>query len=110
MIQDLTFQALEVRCIQPIFRSHLTVDIMAVRKRFVNPFARRASAEELPATGAPDMEASADSKFASEKSHETDQASLDTEIVDQKAQSGTQKAQASTQAWTKNTLIAAYAL
>lgn len=83
---------------------------MAVRKRFVNPFARRASAEELPATGVPDMEASADSKRALEKLGETDRASLDSEVVDQKAQSGTQKAQASTQAWTKNTLIAAYVL
>lgn len=83
---------------------------MAVRKRFVNPFARRTSAEEQPATGVADMEASADSKISLEKLGETDRASLDSEVVDQKAQSGTQKAQASTQAWTKNTLIAAYVL
>jgi hypothetical protein len=32
------------------------------------------------------------------------------EVIDEKAQAGTQKAQASTQAWTQNTLIVAYAL
>jgi hypothetical protein len=59
-----------------------------VRKRFVNPFSR-ASAEELPATDVPDMEASADSKL--EKLGETDRASLDSEVIDEKAQSGTTK-------------------
>ena len=83
---------------------------MAVRKRFINPFARTASSEEVPATDAPDLKAHADSKFALENLDQTDRASSDVEVVDQKAQAGTQKAQASTQAWTKNTLIAAYVL
>jgi hypothetical protein len=83
------------------------IDTMAVRKRFVNPFARRES--EKSATDSHDIETHDDSKPPFEKPQETDQSS-DKQIIDEKAQAGTQKAQASTQAWTKNTLIAAYIL
>jgi hypothetical protein len=86
----------------------VTRDIMAVRKRFINPFARRESVEQP--VEAHDIESPADSKPPFEKSHETDQDSSDEVVIDEKAQAGTQKAQASTQAWTKNTLIAAYIL
>lgn len=80
---------------------------MAVRKRFVNPFARRESVDQVSAD-AHDVE-TPESKPPFEKTHEADHPS-DEDIVDEKAQGGTQKAQASTQAWTKNTLIAAYVL
>jgi hypothetical protein len=82
---------------------------MAVRKRFINLFARRES-DEQSATQAQDIETSADSKPPFEKTHETDHSSSDEQIIDENAQAGTQKAQASTQAWTKNTLIATYIL
>lgn len=88
--------------------THLQRDIMAVRKRFVNPFARKESVEEAP-TDTHDIEAS-ESKPPFEKTHETDHPLTDEDVVDEKAQGGTQKAQASTLAWTKNTLIAAYVL
>lgn len=78
---------------------------MAIRKRFNNPFAHNVSAEQQAASDVPDVEAPAYSKGPLDKSHETGD-----EIVDEKAQGGTQKAQASTQAWTRNTLIAAYIL
>ena len=81
---------------------------MAIRKRFMNPFARSESVEQTPAD-AHDIE-SPDSKPPFEKTQETDRASSDGEVIDETAQAGTQKAQASTQAWTRNTLIAAYIL
>ncbi|CAG8343088.1 unnamed protein product [Penicillium salamii] len=80
---------------------------MAIRKRFMNPFARTESVEQT--ADAHDIE-TPDSKPPFEKTHETDPTSSDGEIIDEKAQAGTQKAQASTQAWTRNTLIAAYVL
>ncbi|CAG8001425.1 unnamed protein product [Penicillium salamii] len=80
---------------------------MAIRKRFMNPFARTESVEQT--ADAQDIE-TPDSKPPFEKAHETDPTSSDGEIIDEKAQAGTQKAQASTQAWTRNTLIAAYVL
>ncbi|CAG8925912.1 unnamed protein product [Penicillium salamii] len=80
---------------------------MAIRKRFMNPFARTESVEQT--ADAHDIE-TPDSKPPFEKAHETDPTSSDGELIDEKAQAGTQKAQASTQAWTRNTLIAAYVL
>lgn len=78
---------------------------MPIRHRFSNPFAPRVHAEDHA-----DVEAPTDSKRPLETLDETDRSLAAEEIIDEKAQSGTQKAQASTQAWTKNTLIAAYVL
>ncbi|KAJ5093405.1 hypothetical protein N7456_009266 [Penicillium angulare] len=83
---------------------------MTVRKRFINPFSHRPSVEEPPAGNVSDVEASGDTKLPMDKSQETNEPLSSDEVVDEKAQSGTQKAQASTQAWTKNTLIATYIL
>lgn len=83
---------------------------MAVRKRFVNPFARREIVEGPSANGAPDIETAGDSQSSVDKSYDADRTSSAEVVIDEKAQAGTQKAQASTQAWTQNTLLAAYAL
>lgn len=82
---------------------------MAIRKRFINPFARSESAEQSP-TDAHDVKTPVEVKPPFETLQEADRVSSDEELIDEKAQAGTQKAQASTQAWTKNTLIAAYVL
>lgn len=83
---------------------------MAIRKRFINPFIGRESAKEQSTADPTDTETAVHPKAPLEKSHETDNFSSDGELIDGNAQSGTQKAQASTQAWTRNTLIAAYVL
>lgn len=83
---------------------------MAIRKRFINPFGGKESAKVQATTDNGDIETPADPKHPLEKSKETDNTSSDEEIIDENAQSGTQKAQASSQAWTRNTLIAAYVL
>lgn len=82
---------------------------MAVRKRFINPFAGKESVKGQSPANSTDVETPVDSKHPLEKSHETDISSPD-EVIDKKAQSGTQKAQASTQVWTRKTLIAAYVM
>jgi hypothetical protein len=83
---------------------------MAIRKRFINPFAGNGSARNQPAVDLPGAETSIDLRNSLDKSKEADRVSSDEELIDENAQSGTQKAQASTLAWTRNTLIAAYIL
>lgn len=83
---------------------------MAVRKRFINPFAGNGPAKNQSAADLPEVETPVDLKNSLEKSKEADRASSNEELIDENAQSGTQKAQASTLAWTRNTLIAAYIL
>lgn len=83
---------------------------MALRNRFINPFAAKGAVEAQSETGALDLETTVESKHPIDQAQETDRSSQDDTIIDDKAQSGTQKAQASTQAWTRNTLIAAYIL
>ena len=82
---------------------------MAVRKRFLNPFPGNESAR-TQCTANPDGETPVDSKLPLHHLNEGGKSTPGEEIVDENAQSGTQKAQASTQAWTRNTLIAAYIL
>lgn len=83
---------------------------MTLRKRLFNPFLGAESKEPEIATRAPDAENPVESKVVVEQTHETDQSSDDERVIDEKAQAGTQKAQAASQAWTRNTLIAAYIL
>ena len=97
------------RCFKACGAKTTTPCTMAIRKRFINPFADKLSSKDQSAADT-DIETPTDQKSPSEKLQETDRSSSDDEIVDQNAQSGTQKAQASTRAWTKKTLIAAYIL
>ncbi|PYI28997.1 MFS transporter [Aspergillus indologenus CBS 114.80] len=83
---------------------------MALRNRFINPFAAKGAVGAQSETGHSDLETTAESKHPIDQAQETDRSSQDDTIIDDKAQAGTQKAQASTQAWTRNTLIAAYVL
>lgn len=83
---------------------------MAIRKRLINPFLGVKAEEPQVSTETHDVEKSGDSKTVSQQAHETEQSSDDERIIDEKAQAGTKKAQAASQAWTRNTLIAAYIL
>lgn len=79
-------------------RAVLGVDTMAVRKRFINPFARRESPNQSAASHV-GIEASPNSELPLDETQETGPNSTDEEIIDEKTQSGTQKAQPSSQSW-----------
>ncbi|OJJ48028.1 hypothetical protein ASPZODRAFT_64155 [Penicilliopsis zonata CBS 506.65] len=70
----------------------------------MNPFEGR---EEKQAEVSPDVEIEIPTNTPVNEAKEINESS---QVIDEQAQAGTQKAQASTQAWTRNTLLAAYIL